>query len=83
MFSGLLPENKLTLISCYSTIGDSEIVAELSDKLTPREMNALNLRGRILLLWSLCNMGVFREALFKDFLLRECDASDVFYGANV
>lgn len=52
--------------------------------LTYKEVNQLSLRNKILVFWSLVNVDMFDEILFKNFILDdECDPSNEYFGINI
>ncbi|KAL4438912.1 hypothetical protein ABPG74_016632 [Tetrahymena malaccensis] len=71
--------NKMTIIASYSSIGDGDMVQYIISQITKEEIRMLNKKGQNILFWSLCNVGVFREDFFEDFMVKLAAPTDVYY----
>ncbi|EAS00701.2 RAP domain protein (macronuclear) [Tetrahymena thermophila SB210] len=71
--------NKMTTIASYSSIGDGEMVEYIISQITKDEIRMLNKKGQNILFWSLCNVGVFKEDFFYDFMVKLASPTDLYY----
>ncbi|KAL4488352.1 hypothetical protein ABPG72_019202 [Tetrahymena utriculariae] len=74
-----LMSNKMTTIASYSSIGDGDMVEHIISQITKEEIRMLNKKGQNILFWSLCNVGVFKEDFFEDFMIKLAAPTDVYY----